>query len=210
MDNIFGELGNFTTATNINDALDTERDIIENVQPRLEAVETNIDESTSAGYVLVNELIKLESAYAPEQERNYETYTFKGTYTATEIIDTLEEVTTDSMRSIYIQMGFTIVKQESEYNLYRLFTSFTVDSIEDLQFLIQLDDCETMSEMFGLSPSFSSLASSDDGGNIRVCLDFDLSESEYPKIEDRVSRNLIRIEDHQGEIEKLDGGLAEF
>jgi len=41
------------------------------------------------------------------------------------------------MRSIFIQVGFTIVKEESEFNLDRFFPNFTVDSFETFQFLIQ-------------------------------------------------------------------------
>jgi hypothetical protein len=94
-------------------------------------------DSSNTGYELVNEFIKMESQYYPDQERNYEWYTFDGTYTAAQITEKLAEVITDFMRSIFIQVGFTIVKEESEFNLDRFFPNFTVDSFETFQFLIQ-------------------------------------------------------------------------
>jgi hypothetical protein len=137
----------------------------------------------------------MESQYNPDQSRDYEVRTFAdGTYTAIQILDEIEGVITEFMRFVFTKYGFGVVKDEGKYNLDRFNPNFIVDKNEDLQFLIQLDDCPSIMQIFGLSASFYSLASTAGAGNVRIYFDFDLSETEYSNLEDRVSRDLLRIE----------------
>lgn len=91
---------------------------------------------TGGGYELVNEFIELKSQYAPDQERNFESYLFNGTYTAVEIIQQFQVVITDFMREVFTQNGFSIITEVFQFNFDRFFT-LKVEGFQNLQFLIQ-------------------------------------------------------------------------
>ena len=116
-----------------------------------------------------------------------------GTYTAVELLEILKYVLGEFIQKVFIKYDFGILLDETIFNLDRFNPNFTVDKIENLQFLIQLDDCPSIMQIFGLSASFSSLSSTAGGGNIRIYFDFDLSDTEYSNLEDRVARKLLRI-----------------
>ena len=91
--------------------------------------------ATSAGYKLVNEWFKMDSQYNPDQSRGDKVHTFAdGTYTAVQILDEIQGVITEFMRYVFIKYGFSVVKDESKYNLERFNPDFTVNKMRICHF----------------------------------------------------------------------------
>ena len=100
------------------------------------------------------------------------------------------------MNTISAQKGYIILEEVIEINLDRFKIGLTLDKTTHIGFEIQLNECPTIMEIFGL-PSTSETVTVVVGSVLRVeFMDngefgLNLSANSYPKLDDRISRATI-------------------
>ena len=172
--------------------------MIENLDDRIDSLDdqmTGVADLTSKGYELINQTIKIESSYeySPGNfQADYGNYTFtNGTYTANDIMQSIGSFTKIVMNQIYGEKGYIILEEDIEFNLERFKIGLTLDKLTHIGFEIQLNQCPTIMEIFGL-PSTSETVTVVVGSVLRVVFmdnmeeGLNLSANSYPKLDDRI------------------------
>jgi len=195
-------------------------DDVEEVKNEFEVVKTGFNELASGGNYIENKKFDIEGQYYQEQEEggvqtgpgngasdyttDYKRLYFDGTYTATEIIKKLGEDTTKSMRDLFYKEGLTIINEITDLNLERFYINFLVPNIKDIGFVFWTDMCPIITNIFNFERMFQT-TTTNEGDNLRVKLYINLLANKYPKIDDRISRIIIGLENR---VISLEGGYG--
>ena len=187
----------------IEDDLEAVKNEFEVVKNDFQVVKTGFNKLQSSGYSMVNQKFQIESSYeySPGNfQADYGNYTFNGTYTATDIMKTLGFVTIFFMNTITGQKGYITVIEEIEFNLDRFCIDLTLDKSTHISFVIDLTLCTDIIDILGFPTTFQTLTVVDETGNenggksLREVFDRNLKSNVYTKLDDRVSRIIIGLE----------------
>ena len=185
-----------------------------NESQSLTSIQTKLNDLTSTGYDLVRAKISNESSYESSPgtfQTDYGNYTFNGTWTAADIIRQIGQVTKQFMNTISAQKGYTKVDEVIEFNLDRFFIDLTLDKLTHIGFKFDLTLCPDINDIFGFPISFETLTVVDETNNanggsvLRVVFDRNLKANVYTKLDDRISRIIIGLENR---VIALEGGYA--